>query len=410
MSIDRRHILRTLGLGAAAALVPVGRSGWAAPGGVSGKRLIVVFLRGAVDGLNVVVPHGEPAYYAARPGIAVKPGPGGVIDLDGHFGLHPALAPPMPLWQQGSLGFVHAAGSPDPNRSHFDAQAMMEAGTPGNAATRDGWMNRLLAVLPGPHAPTQGIAFGPVLPRIMSGKVMVSNMEMGKGAARPTALDRAEVSGAFGRLYGGQDAMSQAYRQGQDLRHEILSQMSEEEMAANGGAPLPNGFPGDAGRIARLVARDPGIQLVFLALGGWDTHVNQGNAKGQLAGRLQPLGDGLAALVNGLGQSYRDTVILVISEFGRTVKENGNAGTDHGHGNVMWVLGGGIAGGKIWGDWPGLSPDRLYQGRDLAVTTDFRTVIAGVLERHLRLSDRDLATVFPAMPHAKTSFAGIVKA
>jgi uncharacterized protein (DUF1501 family) len=235
-------------------------------------------------------------------------------------------------------------------------------------------------------------------------------MEMGKGAARPTALDRPEVSGAFAKLYAGQDAMSQAYRQGQDSRHELLTQMSAEETAANGGAPLPNGFPADADRIARLVARDPSIQIVFVALGGWDTHVTQGSAKGQLAGHLQPLGDGLAALAKGLGPDWNDTVVVVISEFGRTVHENGNAGTDHGHGNAIWVMGGRVNGGKVYGDWPGLATAQLYQGRDLAVTTDYRHPLAMILERHLRLPDAAMAKIFPGMPAPRGNLAQMLAA
>lgn len=408
--MQRRNFLRMAALTTGIGLLPIGGSGWAATGGTGGKRLIVVFLRGAVDGLNVVVPHGDANYYAARPSIAIARGPGGVIDLDGHFGLHPALAGMLPLWQQKNLAFIQAAGSPDPSRSHFDAQLMMETGTPGTIGTKDGWLNRLLAMLPGPASPTRGVNFGPVVPRIISGKVQVANIGMGKAAAKPTPLDRPDIAASFGSLYSGTDALSTAFREGQESRKELLAHMDEEQIMADNGAPQPDGFPADARRLAHLIAKDPSIQIAFLALGGWDTHVNQGNVKGQLGNHLQPLGDGLAALAQGLGPAYQDTVILVISEFGRTVHENGNGGTDHGHGNVVWAMGGPIAGGKVYGAWPGLSSDRLYQGRDLAITTDFRIPIAAVLERHLLLPDRDLNAVFPAMPAGSGSMSGLVKA
>ncbi len=411
--MQRRAFLQFAG-GASAALglLAVGRSGWAATmaGAASGKRLVVVFLRGAVDGLNVVVPHGERAYYAARPTIAVPRDTGGVIDLDGHFGLHPALRPLLPLWQHGNLAFVHACGSPDATRSHFDAQDYMESGTPGVKATSDGWMNRVLAALPGPHGPTEAISLGPTLPRILSGSMTVANMPLGRGAANPMPIDRPPVAAAFDKVYGGDDAMSRAYRQGQDARKQLLGELQTDMQMADNGAPPPNGFPDDAARLAHLIQQDPSIRLAFLALGGWDTHVNQGAGQGQLANHLQPLGAGLAGFAAALGPAWGDTIVLVISEFGRTVHENGNAGTDHGHGNVMWVLGGAVRGGKVYGVWPGLNTDALYQGRDLAVSTDFRIPIAAVLERHMRLNDRQLAGVFPHMPPAAHDFGALVKA
>jgi uncharacterized protein (DUF1501 family) len=176
---------------------------------------------------------------------------------------------------------------------------------------------------------------------------------------------------------------------------------SKEMNAASNGAPLPNGFPDDAARLATLMRRDERVQLAFMAVGGWDTHANQGGEKGQLANRLQPFGQGIAALADGLGPVYADTTIVVISEFGRTARQNGNGGTDHGHGNVIWLLGGPVAGGKVHGEWPGLEENHLYQGRDLAVTTDFRQVLAQIVERHLQLSDGRLHDVFPELPRAE---------
>lgn len=399
--MNRREFLKIAGLVPALTLQPLGNLGWAArvnnEAHTHRKRLIVVFLRGAVDGLNVVIPYNESTYYNGRPTIAI-PASGGasaLADLDGQFGLHPALASLMPLWRERSLAFVHACGSPDTTRSHFDAQDYMESGTPGVKKTPDGWLNRLLASLPGPHAPTQAVSFGPTLPRIFAGKMTVANVSVGNNAARPMPLDRPVISDAFDRLYRGNDPMSHAYREGQTARQQLLADLTQDMEAANNGAPSASGFAQIADQAARLMARDKSIQLAFLAVGGWDTHVNQGAAAGQLANHLRPLGDGLAALAHGLGDAYGDTAIIVMSEFGRTVHENGNGGTDHGHGNVMWLLGGGIHGGKVYGKWPGLSTENLYEGRDLAVTTDFREVIGTVLARHLKLDGRQLAAVFP---------------
>jgi uncharacterized protein (DUF1501 family) len=413
--MQRRHLLHAAAA-AGLAWAPVGRAAFAASATSTGrrlpgnKRLVVVFLRGAVDGLSVVVPYGDPAYYyAARSSIALaRPGQdGGVLDLDGRFGLNPNLAPLMPLWQSGQLAFVQASGSPDPTRSHFDAQDYMESATPGRKSTPDGWLNRLLgAELPVPAqagaqaSVTRGISVGAVLPRIWAGPNPVANIANGARATKATQLDRPQVSQAFDALYGGDDAMSRAYRQSQQSRAEVAdamnpASMAREQMAADNGAPLPNGFPDDAGRLATLMRRDPNVQIAFLALGGWDTHVNQGGAKGQLAARLQPLGQGLAELATRLGPTFDDTTILVISEFGRTVRQNGTGGTDHGHGNVMWALGGNIAGGKVHGRWPGLDASTLHDGRDLAVTTDFRQVLAGVCAHNLGLPDGKLADVFP---------------
>ncbi len=409
----RRDLLKTLSLTAGASLLlPVGGSGWAAVtpqagAGTPPRRLVVVFLRGAVDGLSVVVPYGDGAYYQARSSIALgRPGTeGGVLDLDGHFGLHPALSSLMPLWQGGKLGFVQASGSPDTTRSHFDAQDYMESATPGRKSTPDGWLNRTLGALPelARTTPARAVSIGAVLPRIYAGRNPVANIASGNAATRPTVLDRPAVKTAFDQLYASDDKTARAYHASQQAHQDVMTALdgggdglqSREMMAANNGAPLPNGFPDDAARLARLMRNDARVQMAFLALGGWDTHANQGNARGQLANRLAPLGQGLAALAEGLGPVFNDTAILVMSEFGRTVRQNGNGGTDHGHGNVMWVLGGQVAGGKVHGAWPGLEASALYEGRDVAITTDFRQVLAGVLERHMLLSDTQLADVLP---------------
>lgn len=412
--MQRRCFLQSMAL-PALAWTAVGRSAMAASGTADSpvlpgqRRLVVVFLRGAIDGLSVVAPYTESAYHQQRPDLALAP-PGqddGLLDLDGHFGLHPQLAPLMPCWQAGQLAFVHASGSPDPTRSHFDAQDYMESGTPGVKSTPDGWLNRLLgAGLPTAQptgkrdGTTRALSLGTTLPRVWAGPHPVANLPTGTRALKPTPLDRRPVGTAFDALYAGDDAMSEAYRRSRQSRQELRQaigsvSMDSEQMAADNGAPPPSGFAADASRLGRLMRRDPQVQLAFAALGGWDTHLHQGAARGQLANRLQQLGHGLAELVKAMGPVFDDSTILLMSEFGRTARQNGTMGTDHGHGNVMWALGGRVAGGKVYGRWPGVDPSALHEGRDLAVTTDFRQVLAGVCASGLGLPDARLAEVFP---------------
>lgn len=405
--MQRRQFIQALAAGSL--VLPVGANAWAAVGtpGPTQRKLIVVMLRGAVDGLSVVAPVGDKNYAALRPDIALA-GVGqanGALDLDGYFGLHPALAPLMPMWQQKKLAFVHAAGSPDATRSHFDAQDYMESATPGIKSTPDGWLNRLTTLLPGPGSPTRSLAIGPVMPRILAGTAEATNLANGAAGTRPNALDRKEVGSAFDQLYANHARFGGAYNSGKSAHQDMMMAAAKpnemrpgEMMAADGGAPLPNGFPDDAARLAKLMRNEPKIQLAFVGLGGWDTHANQGSGTGQLANRLRPLGEGLSVLATHLGSLFDDTVIVVMSEFGRTVRQNGNGGTDHGHGNAMWVMGGGVAGGKVYGDWQGLDEQQLYEGRDLPVTTDFRSVLAQVAQGHLRLSDQQLGRLFPSMP------------
>jgi uncharacterized protein (DUF1501 family) len=405
--MHRRDFLKSMTLAGSAALaLPLGTSSWAATGDASARKLIVVMLRGAVDGLNVVAPYADPRYAALRPGIALAP-PGadaGVIDLDGYFGLHPALADLQPLWQARELAFVHACGSPDPTRSHFDAQDYMESGTPGRKSTPDGWLNRLLAVLPGTSTPTRALSVGPVLPRILAGRVASTNLASGGATTRADLLDQPALGSAFEQMYRGDPKLARTYQDARNAHREVMAAADMQETAASAGAPLPNGFPADAARLAALMRRDPNIQMAFFALGGWDTHANQGAGRGQLANRLAPLGRGLALLREGLGPMFADTTIVVMSEFGRTAAQNGNGGTDHGHGNVMWVLGGRVAGGKVHGSWPGLEQAQLHEGRDLAVTTDFRTVLRQISRQHLRLDPGQLDAVFPGVPVTSVSW------
>jgi uncharacterized protein (DUF1501 family) len=405
--MKRRDFLHSMALGAGV-IVPVSRSAWAATSdSPTRKKLVVIMLRGAVDGLNVVAPVGDANYLRLRPtiGLAAPGLEGGALDLDGYFGMHPALAQLQPLWQQKKLAFVHASGSPDATRSHFDAQDYMESATPGRKNTPDGWMNRLVATLPGASTPSRALSIGPVMPRILSGPSAAMNLPNGAAGTRANILDRPAIGAAFDQLYAGNERFGRAYMDGKNAHKEVMdASMSGEMQVADGGAPLPNGFPNDSARLATLMRNDPKVQLAFVALGGWDTHANQGAGSGQLANRLAPLGHGLAVLAQRLGPMFDDTTVVVMSEFGRTARENGNGGTDHGHGNVMWLLGGAVNGGKVYGDWQGVADGALNEGRDLPVTTDFRSVLAQVAERHLRLTDRQLAQIFPAMPQRAAGF------
>jgi uncharacterized protein (DUF1501 family) len=388
------------------------------------KKLVVVMLRGAVDGLSVVVPHADPDYRRNRPEIAIaSPGAAdGALRLNAHFGLHPALAGLMPWWQSGRLGFVHASGSHDPTRSHFDAQDHMESATPGRRSTPEGWMNRLLTELAaGPTDPqVQGVNLGTAMPRILAGPAQVAALPLAVND-RPGIAPSAAQTAALDRLFAAQPSTERAWstlRQTQETITQAMAQpamspssMSPANMGASGmtqaqgmdagtapGAVPLVGLANEASRLGRLLRHEPGLRAAFLSVGGWDTHVAQGAARGALADRLRGLAGGLNALAGQLGEQLDHTVIVVLSEFGRTVRQNGTRGTDHGHGNVMWLLGGPVQGGRVAGEWPGLEQSALHDGRDLAVTTDFRQVLAEVLERHMRLDDRALAQVLPDGP------------
>ncbi|MGF1540286.1 MAG: DUF1501 domain-containing protein [Pleurocapsa sp.] len=394
--MKRRKLLQAASLLTGGMLVAVGFNSWIARSVAQtkrSKRLIVVFLRGGIDGLNMVVPHQEIDYYQARPTIAV-PYPqesDGAMDLDGFFGLHPSLKDIFPFWQQKNLAVIHNCGSPDATRSHFDAQDYMENGTPGVKSTADGWLNRLLAQLP-PEKLTQALNVGNTTPRILRGEMPVSHLRPGKNSTNPLPIDRPQVNQAFNSLYGGQDLLSKAYQEGLKAREMILAELRQEMISASRGASSVANFVDDAQEVAKLIKGDTKTQLAFMDIGGWDTHINQQRI---LENLLPPLGEGLATLVKGLGSLYSDTVIVVMSEFGRTVEENGNQGTDHGHGNIMLLLGGAVNGGKVYGEWQGLTESALYEGRDLPITTDFREAIACILTQHLSISTASLAPILP---------------
>jgi uncharacterized protein (DUF1501 family) len=360
------------------------------------KRLVVIFQRGAADGLNIVVPHGEPQYYAMRPSINIPRR--SVIDLNGFFGLHPALSAFQPLWQQRHLAIVHAAGSPDPTRSHFDAQDFMETGTPGVKATDDGWLNRCLKDLPPTpqNSPFRAIALGPSLPRIMSGKepaVAMNNINdfsVGGRGPKPSP-----VATAFEAMYDhSSDAVLHGTGQETFDAVKMLKSADPGKYAPALNANYPKGRFGDSLRqLAQLIKANLGVQVAFADVGGWDHHVNEGSTEGQLANVLTEFSRSIAGFWTDLGDLGEDTVIVTMSEFGRTARENGNRGTDHGHANVMFILGGPVQGGRVYGTWPGLDQSQLYEGRDLALTTDFRQVMGEAVAGHL--GNKNLGEVFP---------------
>jgi uncharacterized protein (DUF1501 family) len=365
-----------------------------AAGPVSNRRvLIAVFQRGAVDGLNMIVPFGERDYYTARPGIAiVQPGsgPDAALDLDGFFGLHPRLAPIKPLYDARQLAIVHACGSPDGTRSHFDAQDYMESATPGVKSTPDGWLNRVLHAREHESAtPFRAVALAPQLPRALQGNepaLAIGQIDrFGIRAGTTTET----VESAFEAEYAGA-ADTVLHRTGREAfdAMKMLAAAKPGRSSPENGAEYPRSPFGDAlQQIARLIKADIGLEVAFAESGNWDHHVNEGAANGQLGARLDDLARSLAALARDLGDRMQDVVVITMSEFGRAVAENGNGGTDHGHGNAMMVLGGGVRGGNVYGRWPGLGPDQRYEARDLAVTTDFRAVFSEVVRGHLGVSD-----------------------
>jgi len=417
--VSRRFFLKSSGL----ALVAFGvapralvRSVYAAGGG-GGRRkktLVVVFQRGAMDGLNVVAPYADPVYRRFRPTIALPAPRAGArdaaLDLDGYFGLHPSLEPLLPLWNDGTLAAVQAVGSPDPTRSHFDAQDFMESGTPGVKATEDGWINRHLQCASSPEAtPFRAVSLTPTLPRSLAGRApAVAMNSIREFDLRPSAGSR--VASGFEGMYEGavKDVL---HGTGQETFDAIqfLKKSDPSRYAPAAGAEYPRGRYGDSlKQVAQLIKADVGVEVAFTEIGGWDHHAAEGGVQGQLAQRLRELGLSLSAFQKDLGDRMQDVVVVTLTEFGRTVHENGNRGTDHGHASVSLVMGGGVRGGKVLGRWPGLEERSLYEARDLAVTTDFRDLLGEVLTRHL--GDRDLAKVFPGYTASPSKFPGVMRA
>jgi len=369
--------------------------------GARKKILVAIFQRGAADGLNVVVPHGEAAYYSLRPTIAI-PRPtadpakkaDAAIDLDGFFGLHPALSPLKPLWDSKHLAIVDAVGSPDPTRSHFDAQDYMENGTPGLKATHDGWMNRALPKPEGKVSPVRAVALGPVLPRAMRGAQPAVSLQ----TIDSFQVRNEEASKMLEEMYSKtKDPMMRAAGKDTFEAVSMLQAIQRQSYTPAAGANYPRGAFGQSLRqIAQLIKSNVGVEMAFADLGGWDHHVNevaQRPGEGVLANKLSDLGGSLAAFWQDMGDRMEDVVVVTMSEFGRTAKENGNRGTDHGHANCMFAMGGAIQGGKVFGKWPGLEKEQLYEGRDLALTTDFRDVLGELVSLHV--GNGNVKGVFP---------------
>jgi uncharacterized protein (DUF1501 family) len=406
MSLTRRVFLRNSALavvGTAALPAFLKRAAFGAEQTANTKRLVVIFQRGAADGLNIVVPHGEPAYYAMRPSINIPRN--AVLDLDGFFGLHPAMSAFQPLWKQRHLAIVHAAGSPDPTRSHFDAQDFMESGTPGVKATDDGWLNRALHATPADNSAFRAIALGPSLPRILSGSepaVAMNNInDFGVGGRNPNA---APIANTFEAMYA-HSVDSVLHGTGQETFEAVkmLKSADPAKYTPAPGADYPGGrFGNSLKQLAQLIKANLGVQVAFADIGGWDHHVNEGSTQGQIANILREFSQSLAAFWTDLGDLAEDTVVVTMSEFGRTARENGNRGTDHGHANVMFVMGGTVKGGKVYGGWPGLDQSQLYEGRDLALTTDFRRVLGEAVYRHL--GNKSLDQVFPGFENQPGKF------
>jgi uncharacterized protein (DUF1501 family) len=365
------------------------------------RLLVVIFQRGAADGLNMVVPYGEEDYYRLRPSIAVaRPSaPDGALDLDGFFGVHPRLAPLLPLWTNRSLAIVHACGSHDATRSHFDAQDYMETGTPGVKSTRDGWLNRYLQVN-GEEDPLRALALTRQMPRVLQGRASALAFPDSRAFA---LAGSAEAQNAFERGYdAARDAKLHAGARDAFAAIRTIQSAASAGYTPAGGALYPSSPLGRALQdVARLVKADIGVQIVFAESTGWDHHVNEGGAAGQLAQRLDDLGRSIAALAADLGDRLADTVIATMSEFGRTAAENGTRGTDHGHGNVMMLAGGGVRGGIVHGRWPGLREEARFESRDLAVTTDFRDVLTEVVRHHLGIDSAGVGRIFPGHTAAR---------
>ena len=419
--MDRRYFLKTSGIGLASfglmAMAPdflhqFASAQSAAKGYGKKKVLVTIFQRGAVDGLNVLVPHGESEYYNLRPTIAVaKPGQtDGAIDLDGHFGLNPAMTAFQPFWKSGQLAAITSVGSPDNTRSHFDAQDYMESGTPGNKGTKDGWLNRVLQANAEKDAsPFRAVAMTQQTPRCLYGRspsVAMTNMA---DFAIKAGVYTQNMSGGFEGIYQ-QNAKDSLGEMGKETFEAVnfLKQANPAQYKPDNGAVYP---PTDLGRslqqIAQLIKAGVGLEVAFTDTGNdvrWDTHTNEGGGRGQLANFLRTFSQSIAAFATDLGKRMDDVMVLTMSEFGRTARENGGRGTDHGHANTMFVLGNNVKGGKVYGDFKGLKNDKLYEGRDLDLTTDFRDVFAEAAQKHM--GTKDLAKIFPNYTANESKFRG----
>jgi uncharacterized protein (DUF1501 family) len=380
-----------------------------------GKKLVVIFQRGAADGLNIVVPYAEKNYYALRPTISIPQNQ--VLDLDGFFGLHPSLASFEPLYRQGHLAIVPAAGSPDTTRSHFDAQDYMESGTPGNKATVDGWLNRALqsedqctnARHRMEHTAFRAIALGSELPRTLAGKIeaiSIGNvLDFNVGGRGPA---QAPAGNAFQSMYDeSSDALLHTAGESTFEAVKMLRSTDPAHYTPAAGAVYPaTPFGNGMKQIAQLMKANLGVETAFTDIGGWDTHHNQGSVNGDLANRLKEFSEGISAFWRDMGDEAEKITLVTMSEFGRTAEQNGTGGTDHGHANVMFVLGGNVKGGKVYGKWPGLAKEQLNESRDLAVTIDFRQVLDEAISGTLGVTKPEI--VFPGAQLRKDNFLGLI--
>jgi len=377
--LTRRYFLRSSAL----AIAGVGAApSWllraATPGANNRKILISIFQRGAADGLNIVAPFYEKRYYEMRPSIAIaEPGkPNGAIDLDGRFGLHPSLQQLKPLWDSGQLALIHAAGSPDPNRSHFEAQDQMESGTPGKT-TEDGWLSRVLSPSTPETSPVRAIAVGAKMPRTLRG----NRGAIAIGDLQQFQVRNQSAASILEAMYTNtKDAQLKDQGKATFEATKMIESINRNPYTPANGAQYVGEFGNALRQIARLIKADAGVEAAFADIGGWDHHSNE---TPQLTQLLQQFGNSLAAFAKDMGDRMEDIVLVTMSEFGRTAREDGNAGTDHGHGNVMMVLGGPVQGRKVYGRWPGLEQEQLFENRDLAVTTDFRDVLSELVSGHL---------------------------
>ncbi len=372
------------------------------------KTLVTIFQRGGADGLNLVVPFGDKDYYVHRPSIGIRaPSSEGrsAIDLDGFFGLHPDLKSLLPIYNAGDLAIIHATGSPHPTRSHFQAQEYMESAVPGDKTIDDGWLNRYLVHNPDPEATTfRGVSLGPVLPRALTGtapalalgNLTSSNMTSDTRDMYQTLYDQesdALLSGTSHELFEAMDQLKELNPQGYEPSNGATYQMGGQQ----------GGFARNMSQVAQLIKADLGLELAFVDIDGWDTHQNQ---EGRFSQLLTRFSNTLAAFYEDLGDKMEDVLILTMSEFGRTARENGNAGTDHGKATVMFLIGGSIQGGQVYGDWPGLAGEVLNENRDLAMTTDFRDVFAEVLVNFLECENPEV--VFPDLVLDPARYKGVV--
>ena len=417
--MDRRYFLKASGIGLASfgfmAAAPGFLHQFASAqthGGYGNKKVLVtIFQRGAIDGLNVVIPHGDSEYYDLRRSIAIaQPNKtDGAIDLDGHFGLHPAMLPLKKYWDSKQFAVIHSAGSPDNTRSHFDAQDYMESGTPGIKSTRDGWLNRALQISSvKDDSPFRAVSMTQQLPRSLYGKAPSIAMTNLADFTIKAGIYTQDMKGGFEGVWeqNAKDSLGETGRETFEAVN-FLKTANPAKYKPENGAVYPNSKLGNSLRqIAQLIKAGVGLQTAFAESTGWDTHVNQGGARGQQANLLKDLALCLSAFAGDLGKRMDDVVVLTMSEFGRTAKENGNRGTDHGHGNMMFALGNSVKGGKVFGDWKGLKNDQLNEGRDLAVTTDFRDVFAEASSK--LLGTRDLAKLFPGYNGTTAKFRGFL--